>query len=320
MMASAPSLRQSLPRDVREGEAWTLLQTAKNAILYAVTRVALALLAPWPAAWLRAFGRALGRVAYVLVARERRVTKENLSRVFPALGPRAQSRLARAVYVELGGHLGDTVALLSPRHALTPLPIEAGSRAVLDAAVQEGRGVLFVSAHLGPWERVAASLVEAGVPLTTLAREGYDPRLTKLFDELRGRLGVQAIYRGSPGAAVRIVRTLRRGEVLGAPMDLRSRVPSIEVSFLGFPALTAVGPARIALRAGAAVVVGTAMPKPSASEGRAPSLEITATRIDTSGLLPGPLGERALTEALNAELSRRIRAFPEGWVWMHARW
>jgi Kdo2-lipid IVA lauroyltransferase/acyltransferase len=229
--------------------------------------------------------------------------------------------MAREVYVELGGHLGDTVALLSPRHPLLPLPIEAGSRAVLEAAVQEGRGVVFVSAHLGPWERVAASLVAAGFALTTVAREGYDPRFTKLFDKLRGRLGVRAIYRGTPGAHVRIVRTLRGGGALGVPMDLRSRVPSVGAPFLGHMAKTAVGPARIALRMGAAVVVGTVAPGPgSGATPRMAGLRITVTRIETEGFPRGDSGETALTMALNAELSRRILAMPQGWVWMHPRW
>jgi KDO2-lipid IV(A) lauroyltransferase len=305
-------------RDLREGEAWTRLQTLKNAVLYAAARVTLLCLAPFPALWLRALGRRLGRLLYHFLPGPRRLALANLSQVFPDLSARERSVIARDAYLELGGYLGDTVALLSRRHAWTPLPIDPASRAILDAAVAEGRGVLFVSAHLGPWEKVAASLVRAGVPLTTLAREGYDPRFTKLLDKLRRRLEVPAIYRGSPGAAVRIVRTLRLGGVLGAVMDLRSRVPSISVPFLGFAAPTAIGPARIALRTGAAVVVGTAAPAPG--ERGTEALEITVTRIETAGLEKSPEPERELTLALNDEISRRILALPRGWVWMHPRW
>jgi lauroyl/myristoyl acyltransferase len=97
-------------------------------------------------------------------------------------------------------------------------------------------------------------------------------------------------------------------------MDLRSRVPSCDVPFLGHPASTAIGPARIALRARAAVVVGTAAPGPERS------LVITATRIDSAGLLPDDVGALELTTRINAELSRRILDLPHGWVWMHDRW
>jgi KDO2-lipid IV(A) lauroyltransferase len=311
----------SLQRDLREGGRWSIAQRAKNDVIYGVARATLALLSPWSARWLRAAGRWLGRVAYVLFPGARRLTQANLARGLPDLSVQDRTRMAREVYIELGGCLGDTVALLSPGRAWTPLPMDEASRGVLEAAVREGRGVVFVSAHLGPWEWVAASLVAAGVALTTVAREGYDPRFTKLLDKLRGRLGVRAIYRGSRGAHIRIVRTLREGGVLGMPMDLRSRVPSILVPFLGHLAETPVGPARIALRTGAAVVVGTAAP---ASTGGATEttqgLQITATRIETVGLLASEDGEKALTVAINAELSRRILAMPRRWVWMHPRW
>jgi KDO2-lipid IV(A) lauroyltransferase len=299
--------------DRREGGRWTPLQSAKNTLLYLCARVAIAALSPLPRRWLRAMGRALGWVAYAVLPGPRRTTHENLARAMPALSATERTRLAKQVYIELGSHLADTVGLLSPRHDLRVLPIEPSSRRVLDAAVAEGRGVVFISAHLGPWEAVAGSLVAAGVALTAIAREGYDARFTKVFDRLRGKLGVRAIYRGRPGAHVGIIRTLRRGGVLGIPMDLRSRVPTILAPFLGLPAETAVGPARIALRTGAEVVVGTAAP------GGEDGLVITVTRIETADLAADAAGEQVLTERINAELSRRILAMPRAWVWMHPR-
>jgi Kdo2-lipid IVA lauroyltransferase/acyltransferase len=316
---SRTAAQSHISRDLREGGRWTAAQAVKNAAIYFLVRGTLAVMSPWPARFARGLGReVLGKAAYGLFPRERRTAYENIGRVFPSLTAPERGRLVREVYNELGAHLGDTVALLSKRNRLVPLAIEETSRVVLHEAMRGGRGVVFVSAHLGPWERVAASLVAAGIPLTTIAREGYDPRLTKLFDNLRQRYGVKSIYRGTAGAAVRIIRTLRRGEVLGAPMDLKSRVPSIVAPFLGSPASTAVGPARIALRTGAAVVVGTAAP--IQTEPGTDGLGITVSRIPTDGLQAGAEGERALTTKLNAELSRRILALPRAWVWMHPRW
>ncbi len=115
------------------------------------------------------------------------------------------------------------------------------------------------------------------------------------------------IPRGAPGAAARIVRTLRSGGVLGIPMDLRTRAESVRVPLLGGEAPTAVGPARIALRTGAPVVVCTVEP---ARE----NIAVTCTRLETSST-----DELALTASINAELDRRIRLLPERWLWMHPR-
>src|SRR5262249_35042079 len=135
-----------------------------------------------------------------------------------------------------------------------------------------------------------------------------------VYERLRTHRGVPVVYRGHPGAAARILRTLRARGVLGVPMDLATRAPSIESRFLGVRAYTAVGPARLALRTGSNVVVGTVAPC------RDGGLRITCTAIDTADLAPDERGERALTARIDEELSRRIVALPEHWPWLHQRW
>ena len=298
--------------DRRQGGRWGRLQGLKNDAIYALVRAVLPIAVRVPERALRTFGEALGHAVFGAWRSGRRTALGNLARALPGTCPGERARLARRACVALGGHLADAVASLAPGSPLARLPFAAADRETLARAQREGRGVLFVSAHLGPWERVAATLVDAGVPLTVVARESYDPRLTALYDRLRGARGVRSIYRGAPGSGLAMLRVLRGGGVLAVPMDLRSRVPSIDVPFLGSDAPTPRGPAQLALRARAAVVVGTAAP------GEAGPI-LTATRLDV------PLGHdahdvRALTIAINAELSRRILALPEQWPWMHPRW
>jgi KDO2-lipid IV(A) lauroyltransferase len=277
---------------------------------------------------LRALGRALGALAHLLAPGARTTALDNVERVYPALSPSDRRAFVRTCFATLGEALGETVALLRPPGARGPalLPVSDEAREVLASARAEGRGVVFASAHLGPWERVAASLVAASIPLVTLARESYDPRFSRLYERLRAAHGVRVVWRATPGAAARIVRTLRDGGVLGVPMDLRARVPSRAVPFLGHDAPTAIGPARIALRTGSAVVVGTAAPRPAgpagpgAPAGPGEGLAVTATRVDAAGLAADERGARELTARINAELSRRILALPHAWVWMHDRW
>ena len=301
--------------DIREGGSWTAPQTVKNQLLYVAATAGLVALTPFarlPAAWIRQLGRMLGRVLHA-VGLGRQHTRDNLARAFPDMPLQARRALSRRVYAEFGGYLGDTLALLARPDASLPIPFETGSREVLEEASAPGQGVIFASAHLGPWEHVAGSLVQHGFPLTTIARETYDPRFMRIYDRIRRGQGVHVIYRGARGSATRLVRALRRGAVLGMPMDLQSRVPSILAPFLGVPAMTAVGPARIALRTDAPVVVGTAV------RTRQGNLAIRVTRIPTPP--PGTDGaEDELTRRLNDEISARILEFPEGWLWMHPRW
>jgi len=295
-------------RDLREGGRWSFAQRAKNDVLFVLAIGALAVAERLPARLLRAMGRALGLAAWALSPRLRRLALSNVARALPGMDAPARSVFVRRVYAELGVLLGDVVATLDPGRPIEPLPFLPGSRECLEAAVAEGRGVVFASAHLGPWERVAASLVQAGVPLTVVAREPYDPRLASIYRRIRDARGVRTVYRGASGAGLALVRVLRRGGVLGIPMDLASRVPSVEVPFLGTPAPTPVGPARLAIRTGAAVVVGTV------ARGTDGSLALSFVRIG------GNSSEEDLTAQINEELSNRIRALPELWPWMHRRW
>jgi len=304
--------------DLRAGGAWTLAQRTKNDALWALSWVALAGVERLPLGALRALGRGIGAAAHALAFRARRTAHANVARVFPEWGAREQRQLVRRCFDTLGGLLGETVAALRPSGGPPLLEVSPGAREILDEARREGRGVLFPSAHLGPWERVAASLVACGVPLVTLARESYDPRFSRLYERLRGGHGVGVVWRSSPGAAARILRTLRAGHVLGAPMDLRSRVPSRSVRFLGHAAPTPIGPARIALRVRCPVVVGTAAP--GGAPGSVAPWCVTATRIATDDLDASEDAELELTTRINDELSRRILAAPHAWVWMHDRW
>jgi KDO2-lipid IV(A) lauroyltransferase len=284
--------------DRREGARWSRPQAIKNAVLYAAASTTLAVARLLPHASLRALGRLVGAAAHLLPG-PRRLALQNVERAFPHLDGEARRALVKKSFRTLGGYLGEVVATLDRPRALS---MDEASREVMRAALARGRGVVLASAHLGPWERVATTLVYEGFPLTAVARESYDPRFDRIYHRLRA--GIPTIYRGAPGAAARMVRTLRKGGVLGIPMDLRSRVPSTDVPFLGHVAPTPIGPARIAIRTGAAVVVATAM------EGD----RVTVTpipRCDHEGLL---------TRLINDELSARIRSFPSGWVWMHARW
>jgi KDO2-lipid IV(A) lauroyltransferase len=291
----------------------------KNDALFVSAMAALAVTVRLPDAWLRSAGRFLGASAHALAPGLRRTAEENVARAFPELDARARAALVRRVYVRLGEQLGEAVASLDPVRQVAPLPFAPGARAVLDDALGEGRGVVFASAHLGPWERVAKTLVDAGFPFTAVAREAYDPRLDAVYTRLRTGRGVRTIYRGRPGAPAALLRVLRAGGLLGIPMDLASRVPSVDVPFLGVLAPTPVGPAKLALRTGAAVVVGAA----ALDDGR---LVVDVTPVRTADLTGRGVSRQArddaarlLTARINDALSARIRAMPEAWPWMHAR-
>ena len=297
--------------DVREGGTWTPRQRRKNDALHALIRAALALVRRAPRGVVAALCRALGVLAWALLGRERGLVRARLE---AGLAQSVSSRRVRAVFLGAGDVLADTLALLDPRErAGRTMTMDAASHEVFRAALAEGRGVVYIAAHLGPWERMAALLVEEGFPVATVARESYDPRLTALYERLRAPRGVRSIYRGRPGAATAIVRELRAGRAVGFLIDLPSRVRSIRAPLFGVEQSVPIGAARIALARGAAIVVGTPV-------GGAPGapLQLLVERVRTDDLAAGPASEVTLTHRLARSLEARIAARPEAWLGLFA--
>ena len=289
----------------------------KRALRYVLIRLALAVVAGLPLDVASDFGRALGGLAFLLARKQRRLVLEGLQRAFPEKSDAERQALARACFRHLGQSAFELACVRQlerdePRHLEWP----AADRAVLDGAMAEGRGVVFVTAHVGNWELLARAVARAGVPCSTIAKETTDPRTTALLERFRGSSGIRTIWRGSDGAARAMLRVLRGGELLGLLIDQDTRVQSVFVPFFGVPASTPRAAADLALRTGAVVLTGYCH-----RVGEETRYRVSMRRPQ----LPAPTGDRevdavAWTAALTADIERAIREAPAQWVWMHRRW
>ncbi len=187
-------------------------------------------------------------------------------------------------------------------------------RAVLDRALAKGRGVVFVSGHVGNWELLARRVAMAGYPSQSIAKETSDPRLTALVERFRAEGQVRSIWRGQDGAVRQMLRALKAGEILGLLIDQDTKVQSLFVPFFGALAATPRAAADLVLRTGAAAVVGFCQRE---ADGRY-RLHFKELEVQATG--DKEADATALTAQLTAEIEAAIRRAPEQWVWMHRRW
>jgi len=304
-------------RDARTGKPWGLGQRLKNDALYLGVRAALRIVDRLPARLLLALGRGLGWAAYWLCPALRATARRNVTLALPE---RSESGLARGCFVRAGENLATSLLLRRARcRALELVQVGAPELALLRETLAEGRGAVFVSAHLGPFELVAAAVAELGYRPAVVVRESYDRRLDPVVDRHRTARGVEVIHRGRQGASSRIVRALRAGRPVGFLPDLGGRVPSQPGMLLGQPVEVPVGPQRVALRARSPVLVGTLAPLDCRGEVPDTRPKSALPRFGLRLCRLSEQDEEALGSRIFQTLSERVRASAEHWLWMAPR-
>jgi Kdo2-lipid IVA lauroyltransferase/acyltransferase len=300
------------------------LKRLKRGLRYGLVRLALALVRRLPLALARPLGLALGAVGFALARREREKALRSLERAFPEKGAAEREALACASFGHLGRAMLEAACVdAADRHLEALVRWAPEDRAVLDAALARGRGVVFVSGHVGNWELLARRVARAGYPSQSIAKETSDPRLTRLVERFRARGGVRSIWRGHEGAVRQMLRALKAGEILGLLIDQDTRAQNLWVPFFGHLAATPRAAADLALRTGAAVVVGFCQREPGA-QGQPGGYRLWMQEVPVPPAGGDPAAREAaalaLTRALSERIEAAIRRAPEQWVWMHQRW
>jgi KDO2-lipid IV(A) lauroyltransferase len=285
----------------------------RSALIRAVIRL-LGLLPLRPALWL---GGAAGLLALRLARKTRALALEHLAFAFPERPPEERARIARDMFVHLGR---STLELASIRWFDGRLEsyVEVTPPDLLHEVMARGRGMVFVTGHIGSWELLARRIARAGVPNAVIAKASWDRRLDELAQRFRAEGGVTTLWREDPDTGRAIIRTFRAGKALGLLIDQDTKVQGVFVPFFGRLAFTPRAAADFAVRFGAPVVVGTVHRRgPRAADGHTVELEEIPFSTDP----PDREAEVVrLTAACTAALERAIRRHPAEWVWMHERW
>ncbi|HLJ82013.1 MAG TPA: lysophospholipid acyltransferase family protein [Ktedonobacterales bacterium] len=178
-------------------------------------------------------------------------------------------------------------------------------------AISDQRGVIFALPHLGSWD-VAAVLAEVYSAKLTIVTES--DWVTELVAGARVGHGVTLVPRDRSLRA--LFRALARKEAVVLLADIANGgVQTIDVPFFGKPAPFPVGPARLALRTQAPIVVVYCVRRPDRTylmEAQAP-LRADPARSEDENV-------EALTTAMAAGFARIIAAHPEHWYPYHPMW
>ena len=116
----------------------------------------------------------------------------------------------------------------------------------MDAALARGKGVVFVTGHVGNWELLARYVALENYPAYVIGKELSDERTTGLVERFRASGKLRVIWRGRSGAAKEMLRALKSNSILGILIDQDTKVQSVWVPFFGRLAKTRIAPEELA--------------------------------------------------------------------------
>jgi len=245
----------------------------------------------------------------------RRVAMFNLQLAFPGWSEAERERTVRLMVCDLGWLMAEFAHLPHyTRENIERTMVQDGFENFL-AAERRGRGVLFLTGHLGAWELKPFAHALYHKPIYFLARTIKNRRVDALVNRYRGLSGNRPIEKNDSARVV--LRVLRDGGTVGILADQNTTpAEAVFVDFFGIPAATTAGLARLARRTGAAVVpVHSYWDEPLGKYRLRyePALKLTQSADEEADV-------RAHTELFNQTLEGFIRRFPEQWFWVHRRW
>lgn len=263
----------------------------------------------------RSVGAAVVALAFRLRPPLRRAAEFNLRLAFPEWSDEQRKQTIQAMVRNIGWMAGEFSQF--PRYTkenISQVVVVEGEENYR-AAVAKGKGVLFLTGHMGAWELSSFAHALYGYPCHFLVRPIDNPRVDALVTRYRCLSGCTAIDKNESARAV--LRVLRDGGTVGVLAD-QNTMPEegIFVDFFGIPACTTTGLARLALRTESAVVPGYAIWDSNLQKYRLifePEVELARTGNDEADI-------RENTARYTKVIERFARKYPDQWLWVHKRW
>jgi KDO2-lipid IV(A) lauroyltransferase len=259
---------------------------------------ALALL-PLPLA--HALGSAVGWLSFLLSPTYRRRFLEN-------------ARLAGYGFGAIRKAIAESGKLVTEVPRLwfgAPVRAEWRGGELVEAALRSGRGILFLTPHLGCFEVTAQAYARDFGPVTVLYRPARKPWLRELVATARVRPNL-AVAPTTLGGVKQLLKTLKSGGTVGLlPDQVPPSGQGAWAPFFGKAAYTMTLPARLARQADAVVLLiwGERL-----SFGRGYRMHVSEWGE------PFADGNEAAAAQLNRRMESLVRQCPSQYMWGYARY
>lgn len=266
-----------------------------------------------PRRFIEVFTSVMARVTYVLLWKYRARMQENIAMALSTDFPDAPERnaLIWRAWRSFAKGLFDTIEVLhfSREKIIATVALEGEEH--VKRALEKGKGVLALSAHLGCFTMIGARLAASGYPFSVVVKQPANERFARLIDDYRAQLGIHTISAKPRREAVRgILKALRENRIVLVIAD-EFKSGDVIVDFFGMKVPAPRGPAALALRTGAVTLPMFATRRPQGSlvlSVGAPLAPVEREDLEESVFATTALYTRCIETA--------IREYPDQWNWL----
>jgi len=280
----------------------------------------------WSLEGLRLFAKRGWRASYVasllrrglkiFAPRGKRILS-NLALVYPESTSMWRAQVRRRLYDHLGWMAAELLTLQrDPAQALDWIEEAHNSRHV-DELLAKGKGVIFLSAHYGNWELLAAWYAQR------LKKKGFhnfyiisqnvrDKDLDRLVARYRRNTGVNLLPKQT--STLEMVKLLKAGAHIAVLADI-SWLGGLVLPFMGHPCTNSIGPAVLGTLSSVPII-------PAAIYRKAPFRHevVFFQPLQTPEETNRRVKIELITRQINSALEKMIAPMPELWFWLHNRW
>jgi Kdo2-lipid IVA lauroyltransferase/acyltransferase len=202
---------------------------------------------PWNTA--RALGRLAGLLMFHLDKRDKRQVYYNLDLIYSdnPLSQVEKHRIVRQLFSNVAMGAIEFLKIADLRADNYEEFVEVGDYAPLLRALEGGKGVLAITAHLGNWEYLGSVVAKLSLNVAVIIKRQHNPYTDKWLKEFREHKSkVKCFYKDS-SAMVHVDRHLKQNGVLGFMVDQRELGRPVLVPFFGMECPTHDEPAKLHL-------------------------------------------------------------------------
>ncbi len=264
--------------------------------------------------WL-AIGAILGSMARWFTPKTRRLIRQHIALALGnELNEEQQRKLTRQVYRYWGMNGFDLVRSyhVGELRDLNRFLLTSGYEH-FENAVEQKRGVIFVTCHLGAFDMQVTNMALRGLKPHIIGSKLKNEKLNRLLLRYRNKYGAIAVERGRE--TFRLMKALKSGGSVALLIDQDLKIKSRMVNFFGHPAATPIGASVLALKTGTAVL-------PTYIYLGSDKLQHMQILPEVVPIVTGDEEKDVvdLTQRLTTLIEGWIRQHPEQWVWNHRRW